>query len=121
MELADDDGFFAVWLPVKNVGAYRYIVSYENGSVETMQDAYRHECLITAEDEEKFAMGVHYTVYEKLGAHPLNLDGEDGVYFAVWAPNALRVSTVGDFNHWDGRVHQMRKLPSGILKSLSRA
>ena len=116
MELADDDGFFAVWLPVKNVGAYRYIVSYENGSVETMQDAYRHECLITAEDEEKFAMGVHYTVYEKLGAHPLNLDGEEGVYFAVWAPNALRVSTVGDFNHWDGRVHQMRKLPSGIFE-----
>lgn len=116
MELADDDGFFAVWLPVKNVGAYRYIVSYENGSVETMQDAYRHECLITAEDEEKFAMGVHYTVYEKLGAHPLNLDGEDGVYFAVWAPNALRVSTVGDFNHWDGRIHQMRKLPSGIFE-----
>lgn len=91
-------------------------MSYENGSVETMQDAYRHECLITAEDEEKFAMGVHYTVYEKLGAHPLNLDGEDGVYFAVWAPNALRVSTVGDFNHWDGRVHQMRKLPSGIFE-----
>ncbi len=116
MELADDDGFFAVWLPVKNVGAYRYIVSYENGSVETMQDAYRHECLITAEDEEKFAMGVHYTVYEKLGAHPLNFDGEDGVYFAVWAPNALRVSTVGDFNHWDGRIHQMRKLPSGIFE-----
>ena len=116
MELADDDGFFAVWLPVKNVGAYRYIVSYENGSVETMQDAYRHECLITAEDEEKFAMGVHYTVYEKLGAHPLNLDGEDGVYFAVWAPNALRVSTVGDFTHWDGRIHQMRKLPSGIFE-----
>ena len=98
------------------MGAYRYIVSYESGSVETMQDAYRHECLITAEDEEKFAMGVHYTVYEKLGAHPLNLDGEDGVYFAVWAPNALRVSTVGDFNHWDGRVHQMRKLPSGIFE-----
>lgn len=116
MELADDDGFFAVWLPAKNVGAYRYIVSYENGSVETMQDAYRHECLITAEDEEKFARGVHYTIYEKLGAHPMNLDGEDGVYFAVWAPNALRVSTVGDFNHWDGRVHQMRKLPSGIFE-----
>ncbi len=116
MELADDDGFFAVWLPTKNVGEYQYIVAYENGSVETMQDAYRHECLITAEDEEKFARGVHYTVYEKLGAHTMNLDGEDGVYFAVWAPNALRVSTVGDFNHWDGRVHQMRKLPSGIFE-----
>ena len=46
----------------------------------------------------------------------MNLDGEDGVYFAVWAPNALRVSTVGDFNHWDGRIHQMRKLPSGIFE-----
>ncbi len=116
MELADDDGFFAVWLPTKNVGEYQYIVSYENGSMETMQDAYRHECLITVEDEEKFARGVHYTVYEKLGAHPMNLDGEDGVYFAVWAPNALRVSTVGNFNRWDGRVHQMRKLPSGIFE-----
>ncbi|MDE6063102.1 MAG: 1,4-alpha-glucan branching protein GlgB, partial [Lachnospiraceae bacterium] len=94
----------------------RYIVTMPDGNVEIRRDAYRHKPLITAEDEEAFAHGVHYTVYEKLGAHPMTLSGEDGVYFAVWAPGAVRVSTVGDFNHWDGRVHQMRKLPSGIFE-----
>ncbi len=72
--------------------------------------------MITPEDEEAFAHGVHYTIYEKLGAHPMTLSGEEGVYFAVWAPGAVRVSTVGDFNHWDGRMHQMRRLPSGIFE-----
>ena len=58
---------------------------------------------------DKFAAGIHYTIYNKLGAHPMTVDGVKGVYFAVWAPNALRVSAVGDFNDWDGRIHQMRK------------
>ena len=57
-----------------------------------------------------FGRGTHYTIYEKLGAHPASENGQDGVYFAVWAPNALRVSLVGDFNHWDGRRNPMRKL-----------
>ena len=47
----------------------------------------------------------------------MNHEGEEGTYFAVWAPNALRVSVVGDFNHWDGRIHQMRRLwDSGIFE-----
>ena len=46
--------------------------------------------------------------YEKLGAHQLTLNGAEGVVFAVWAPNAIRVSVVGDFNQWDGRRHTMR-------------
>lgn len=116
MELADEDGFFALWLSEKNLGEYRYIITYPDGNVEIRQDAYRHAPLITAEDEEAFACGIHYTIYEKMGAHPMTLDGEEGVYFAVWAPNAMRVSTVGDFNNWDGRIHQMRKLPSGIFE-----
>ncbi len=116
MEMADEDGFFALLLSGKKTGGYRYIVTMPDGNVEIRQDAYRHKPLITPEDEEAFAHGVHYTIYEKLGAHPMTLSGEEGVYFAVWAPGAVRVSTVGDFNHWDGRMHQMRRLPSGIFE-----
>lgn len=116
MELADEDGFFAVFLPKKKIGDYQYIITYPDGNVEIRQDAYRHAPVLTKEDEELFSLGIHYTVYEKLGAHPMTLLGEEGVYFAVWAPNAMRVSTVGDFNGWDGRIHQMRKLDSGIFE-----
>jgi len=52
--------------------------------------------------------GRHYDTYEKLGAHVKTLEGITGVHFAVWAPNARRVSVVGDFNGWDGRVNPMR-------------
>ena len=48
-----------------------------------------------------FCAGVYYHAYEKLGAHPKEIDGVTGTSFAVWAPNALRVSVVGDFNNWD--------------------
>ncbi len=116
MELADEDGFFAAYFATKKIGDYRYVITYQDGSTETKRDAYCHRSLFTKEDETLFANGIHYNIYDKLGAHPMVLDGVEGVYFAVWAPNAMRVSTVGDFNGWDGRVHQMRKLPSGIFE-----
>lgn len=116
MEQADQDGFFVALLPGKKIGRYKYVVTYKDGNIQTLGDAYRHASLITDKDEIKFSEGVHYTIYEKLGAHPMELDGDEGVYFGVWAPNALRVSVVGDFNAWDGRVHQMRKLPKGIFE-----
>ena len=56
-----------------------------------------------------YKVGNHYEIYEKLGAHLAEINGHAGVSFAVWAPNAQRVSVVGDFNGWDGRTHQMRK------------
>ena len=56
------------------------------------------------------------SIYEKLGAHPVKIDGVSGVYFAVWAPNAIRVSVVGNFNNWDGRAYQMNLLESGIYE-----
>ncbi len=116
MEMADEQGFFAVLLNRVKLPPYRYLVRYEGGERLTEGDPYRHEPLITREDTEKFKHGIHYTVYEKLGAHPCVLDGEEGTYFAVWAPNALRVSVVGDFNQWDGRIYQMRRLwDSGIF------
>ena len=67
--------------------------------------------------EEKAISLVGYEIYEKLGAHPMNVDGVDGTLFAVWAPNAERVSVVGNFCNWDGRRYQMRKLDySGIFE-----
>src|SRR5436189_232494 len=66
-------------------------------------------------DVHLFAEGQHWRLYEKFGAHLRKIGDDNGVYFAVWAPNAQRVSVVGDFNGWDGRVHAMRKLiGSGI-------
>lgn len=117
MELADEDGFFAVLLPEKELGAYQYLVTYPDNTAAVCRDPYRHKPVITHGDTEKFKNGIHYTIYEKLGAHPMELDGEKGVYFALWVPNALRVSVVGDFNSWDGRLHQMRRLwDSGIFE-----
>ncbi len=119
MERADEDGYFAVLLPmpVKEVPVYHYVVMDGEGVSTDRGEAYRYEPLITKQDTEKFRNGIHYTVYEKLGAHPMALDGVQGTYFAVWAPGAVRVSVVGDFNSWDGRVHQMRRLwDSGIFE-----
>ena len=117
MELADEEGFFAQLIPARDFGPYRYVVTDGEGEQRLVQDAYCHEPVITREDTEKFSAGIHYTVYDKLGAHPCVLDGQEGTLFALWAPNALRVSVVGDFNGWDGRVHQMRRLwDSGIFE-----
>ncbi len=117
MELADDAGYFAVLIAEKSMPAYFYEVKEKDGSIRRTEDAYRFDPVITKQDTDKFANGIHYTIYEKLGAHPMTLDGVDGTLFAVWAPNAMRISVVGDFNNWDGRVHQMRRLwDSGIFE-----
>lgn len=117
MEQADEEGYFALLLPGKTVPDYEYIVEAENGSLRKVKDAYNFAPQITRQDTEKFNAGIHYMIYEKLGAHPMKIGDTEGTYFAVWAPNALRVSVVGDFNGWDGRVHQMRRLwESGIFE-----
>jgi 1,4-alpha-glucan branching enzyme len=64
---------------------------------------------LTDFDIQLFGEGNHHRIYEKLGAHETEIDGVKGVYFALWAPNARNASVLGDFNHWDGREHQMRK------------
>ncbi len=61
-------------------------------------------------DQHLFTEGKHWHIYQKLGAHHYKVDGISGIYFAVWAPNAQRVSVIGDFNRWDGRCHPMRSL-----------
>ena len=71
--------------------------------------------LITPKDLELFAQGKHYKIYDKLGAHPTTVKGHAGYHFAVWAPNARRVSLVADYNNWDGRITQMNRVGhSGI-------
>ena len=68
-------------------------------------------------DRYLFGQGTHYEIYEKLGAHPMTLDGKRGVYFAVWAPHAASVSLVGDFNNWEPESHPMTLLEtSGIYE-----
>ncbi len=117
MELAADDGYFAAFVPAKELPDYHYLVNGGDGTQKALKDPYRFAPLITKEDTDKFQYGIHYTIYEKLGAHPCRIDGVNGTYFAVWAPNAIRVSVVGDFNNWDGRIHQMRRLwDSGIFE-----
>ena len=72
---------------------------------------------ITEFDQYLFGQGTHYDLYNKLGAHPMTVDEEEGVYFAVWAPNAAGVSIVGDFNEWDENATPMERLePLGIYQ-----
>ncbi len=112
----DEMGYFAVLIPESSTFKYTLTAEYENGS-ETVEDPYAFAPVISEEERRLFAAGINYTIYEKLGAHRMTIDGTEGTLFAVWSPNSLRVSVVGDFNNWDGRKHQMRRLgDSGIFE-----
>ncbi len=76
---------------------------------QQLEDPYRFPTLLGEMDVWLLGEGTHHRPYEQLGAHPTEIDGVAGVRFAVWAPNARRVSVVGDFNNWDGRRHVMRR------------
>lgn len=117
MELVDETGFFAVLIPEKKIQEYSLVVFYDNDTLQEIADPYSFEPQYTDEELGKFGAGIHYSAYEKMGAHPETINGVKGVYFSVWAPCAKRVSVVGDFNLWDGRRHQMRKLgTSGVYE-----
>ena len=109
MEKVDEMGFYSILLSEKKIPKYKLRVTYDNDMSYDIEDAYRFPLCFDEQDALRFGSGIHYTVYEKLGAHVITLDGVKGVLFAVWAPNAMRVSVVGDFNLWDGRRHQMYK------------
>jgi 1,4-alpha-glucan branching enzyme len=87
---------------------YRLRIRYRNGVEVTKHDAYYFSPQISDFDLYLFGEGNHHGIYHKLGAHPAVLDGLAGTRFAVWAPNAERVSIVGPFNLWDGRRHAMQ-------------
>jgi 1,4-alpha-glucan branching enzyme len=114
------DGLFEADLPVYahlpiSPEIYRWRVEEDGQPAREIHDTYAFPPLLSDFDLYLMGEGTHYQKYEKMGAHPAVVDGVAGVSFGVWAPNALRVSVVGDFNQWDGRVSPMRNRgPSGV-------
>ncbi len=108
MALVQADGLFAARVPQSLAESYRLRLDLGDGAEEVIDDPYRFPPVLGDLDIHLLVEGTHLRTYEKLGAHGVELDGLSGVHFAVWAPNARRVSVVGDFNHWDGRRHPMR-------------
>ena len=96
---------------------YRIRLFLSDDAVVEVEDPYRFLPSVGEMDQYLFAEGTHWRLWGCLGAHPRTLDGVDGVAFAVWAPNARRVSVVGDFCGWDGRLYPMRQLGiSGVFE-----
>jgi len=107
MQRIHADGFFEVVFPgQQELFPYRLRTDYA-GHYD-FEDPYRFPPVLTDFDLHLLAEGTHYKTYEKLGAHVTEIAGVRGVSFAVWAPNAKRVSVVGNFNQWDGRQHPLR-------------
>lgn len=109
---AEVDGFWSLVFESESFEKYEVRVDYKNGDTFQYIHPYQFMPAITEEDAYLFGKGDHHFIYEKLGAHVREIDGIKGVSFAVWAPEARRVSVVGDFNLWDGRKHMMRVLGS---------
>ena len=117
MELEDEAGFFAALIPGKRIPSYTLQVTFDSGDTACWQNPYDFEPQITEKELKRFRAGICYDIYEKLGAHPMTVKGVHGIYFAVWAPHAMRVRLVGDFDLWDGRRLPMRRLSdSGIFE-----
>ena len=115
LDCLDDRGFFAGVVPnTRDFFAYQLQVYWGKES-QILEDPYRYHPMISDLDEWFLAEGSFLRPYEVLGAHFIECDGVSGVNFRLWAPNAKRVSVVGDFNYWDGRRHPMRLHPaSGV-------
>jgi 1,4-alpha-glucan branching enzyme len=111
-----EEGLFEAQLEGITV-AFDYLlqVTTWSGEILLISDPYSYGPILGELDTYLYCEGNHYEIYEKLGAHLAKINEHEGVSFAVWAPNAQRVSVVGDFNGWDGRTHPMRKrIEAGI-------
>ncbi len=116
MEKVDEAGYFAALIPVKK--KIKYVLTAENvkGKKQSYADPYGYEAVLEEDDIKRFTAGTCKNAYEFMGSHTKEIDKVKGIQFAVWAPNAVRVSVVGDFNRWDGRILQMNRLgESGIF------
>ncbi len=109
MERLHDAGFFAAFFSDwQTAVSYQFHIVTHAGDAIMADDPYAFSSLLTEFDEYLMAEGTHLHIYEQLGAHIREVNGRTGVLFAVWAPGALRVSVIGRFNQWDGRIHPMR-------------
>lgn len=117
-EVEPGSGFFGKYVEGKKYKKpYLLHITYGEDDTVVTADPYCFEPQITSMDLYLFAEGKHYQIFEKLGAHPMEINGVKGTYFAVWAPHARAVSVVGNFNLWDGRLHLMRTLEvSGVYE-----
>jgi 1,4-alpha-glucan branching enzyme len=110
-ERIEQEGFFCATIAGANRDLqYHVRITDRDGSQHVTRDPYQYGPIMGQVDLHLFAEGQHWKIYEKFGAHLRTIGDAAGAYFAVWAPNAQRVSVVGDFNNWDGRVNPMRKL-----------
>jgi len=111
-------GLFEAFLPGSQAKEpYRLRFEYQDGGVWERDDPYRFPPTVGEMDVHLFHEGTHRRLWEALGAHVRTIDGVEGVSFSVWAPNARRVSVVGDFSRWDGSVFPMRRLfGSGVFE-----
>ena len=113
MQKTDAQGFYCASLD-REPGRYRLRLTLWNGAEQEIEDAYRFPPLLTDFDLHLHGEGTNFESYRSLGAHLSECDGVPGVRFAVWAPNAIVVSLIGDFNDWDSRRHPMRLRTGGI-------
>jgi 1,4-alpha-glucan branching enzyme len=108
-----EGGLFAAWLPGADLPLrYQLRFHFRDGHVWERDDPYRFLPTLGDTDLHLINEGTHRRLWEVLGAHVQQIDGVQGVSFAVWAPGARRVSVVGDFCHWDGRLFPMRQMGS---------
>jgi len=104
----DPAGLFEGKLAIRKAAPIRYRAG--NSEDEwIIGDPYSFGPVLGPMDDYFIGEGSHLRLFDKMGAHKIRIDGADGVHFAVWAPNAKRVSVVGLFNQWDGRRHTMRR------------
>jgi 1,4-alpha-glucan branching enzyme len=109
LKLVHDAGLFEGSIPYRRpVVPYKLKIRFQGGHETIKHDAYFFSHELSDFDLHLFGEGRHYMLYQKFGAHPRVREGVAGTHFAVWAPNAKRVSVVGDFNLWDGRKHAMQ-------------
>lgn len=110
LECVRPQGFFMGPMEDKTE-PFRYrlsILPHDSAEEYQIEDPYRFGPILGQLDLHLLTEGTHLRIFEKLGAHPTTIDDVAGTTFAVWAPNARKVSVVGDFNNWDGRMHPMR-------------